>query len=74
MLVGMCSLKDKKLAAMSSLVRATKVVEHEGYIFLHERTYVKLGSQAFDEILFAVMSNRRIIFDGENEPAQALAD
>jgi hypothetical protein len=74
MSVRMCFLEDKKLAAMSSLVRATKVGEHEGYIFLHKRTYVKLGSQAFDKTSLAVASNRRMIFDGENELVQVLAD
>lgn len=74
MLVRMCLLENKRLAAVVHLVCAARVVEHEGYIFLHKRTYVKLGSQAFDEILLAVMSHRRIIFNSENEPAQALAD
>jgi hypothetical protein len=74
MLVRMCFLEDKRLAAVVYLVCATKIGEHKGYEFLHKRTYVKLGSQAFDEISLAVASNRRIIFDGENEPAQALAD
>lgn len=73
MLVEMCLLEDKKLAALIS-VGATKISDHEGYMLLHKRTYVKLGSQAFDEISLAVASNRRIIFDGENEPAQALAN
>lgn len=74
MLVRMCFLKDKKLAAMSSLVCATEIGEHEAYIFLHKCTYVKLGSQAFDEILLAVACNKRRIFDGENETVQVLAD
>lgn len=74
MLVEMCLLEDKKLAALISPVCATKIGDHEGYILLHKCTYVKLGSQAFDKILLAVASNRRIMFDGENEPAQALAD
>jgi hypothetical protein len=74
MLVEMCLLEDKKLAALISLVCATKIGGYEGYILLHKRTYVKLGLNAFDEILLAVASNRRIIFDGEDEPGQALAD
>jgi hypothetical protein len=74
MLVWMCFQEDKKLAAMSSLICATKIGEHERYIFLQKRTYVKPGSQDFDELLLAVASNRRIIFDGENEPVQVLAD
>jgi hypothetical protein len=73
MLVRMCFLGDKRLAAVVHLVCATKIGEHEGYIFLRKRTYVKLGSQAFDVILLVVASNRRIIFDGENEPVQVLA-
>lgn len=74
MLVRICFLEDKKLTALSSLVCATKFGEHGGYIFLHKRTYVKLGSQAFDEVLLAVASSKRIIFNGENEPVQAPAD
>jgi hypothetical protein len=74
MLVEMCLLEDKKLAASISLVCATKIGDHEGYILLHKRTYAQLGSQALDEISLAVASNMRIIFDSENEPAQALAD
>ena len=74
MLVEMCLLEDKKLAALISLVCATKIGDHEGYILLHKRTYAQLGSQALDEISLAVASNMRIIFDSENEPAHALAD
>jgi hypothetical protein len=74
MLVEMCLLEDKKLAALISLVCATKIGDHEGYILLHKRTYVKIGSKAFDEISLVVASNMRIIFDSENETAQALAD
>jgi hypothetical protein len=70
----MCFLEDKKLAATSSLVCSTRIGQHEGYIFQQKRSYVKPGSRAFDEVLLAVASNRRIIFNGENEPVQVLAD
>jgi hypothetical protein len=74
MLVRICFLENKRLTAVVHLVCATRIGEHEGYIFLHKRTYVKLGSQAFDVILLAIVLNRRIIFDRQNEPMQVLAD
>jgi hypothetical protein len=43
MFVGMCFLEDKKLAVLISLVCATKIGDHGGYIVLHKRTYAKLG-------------------------------
>ena len=37
----------------------------KGYIFLHKRAYVKLGSHAFDELSLVFALNGHAILDGE---------